>query len=119
MTSKEDINRFLKQFRDNKRVWKIVFRDDRGKNTKTLAELEIIPNQRIAIIDSLVVEDYSEGPLEEKIYQTAEMWVFGKLVKGREVYIKLSLLNNDGPVLCISFHIAEHPMSYPYKSNNK
>lgn len=117
MTPKADIQRFIKQFKDNKRVWNIVFRDDRGKNSTALAELEITPNTRIAIIDTIELEDYSEGPVEEILHGTCEMWVFGKFVKSKEVYIKLSLYSNNGPVLCISFHVAEHPMSYPYKSN--
>jgi hypothetical protein len=43
------------------------------------------------------------------------MWVFGKLVNRKEVYIKISLGNENSGVVCISFHIAEYPMAYPYK----
>jgi hypothetical protein len=43
------------------------------------------------------------------------MWVFGKQVKKKEVYIKVSMgIENTGAV-CISFHIAEHPIKYPFK----
>jgi hypothetical protein len=42
------------------------------------------------------------------------MWVFGKDVKGQEVYIKITL-GKGSSALCISFHIAEHPMNYPFK----
>jgi hypothetical protein len=43
------------------------------------------------------------------------MWVFGKQVKKNEVYIKVSMgIENNGAV-CISFHIAEHPMNYQLK----
>lgn len=116
MTSKEEIIRFLKQFQDKKRIWQIVFRDDRGKNSKALSELEIIPNQRIEIIDNLKHTDYTEGPLEEKLNKGAEMWVFGKMLKGKEIYIKISMgVAATAPVICISFHIAEKAMVYPYK----
>ena len=42
--------------------------------------------------------------------------VFGKDVKGREVYIKITLGYQNGQTICISFHIAEHPMNYPFKT---
>ncbi len=115
MAIKEEINYFLKQFREKKSVWSIVFRDDRGKNNSTLAILEITPNKRIEIIDSLKDVDYSEGPIEEKLNGGANMWVFGKQIKKQEVYIKISMGFEGLSVICISFHIAEHPMNYPYK----
>jgi hypothetical protein len=43
------------------------------------------------------------------------MWVFGKDIKGREVYIKIMLGSNNCQTICISFHIAEHPLSYKFK----
>lgn len=44
-----------------------------------------------------------------------EMWVFGKDVKGREVYIKIMISDHCGQTICISFHLAESPMKYPFK----
>ncbi len=43
------------------------------------------------------------------------MWVFGKDIKGREVYIKISLGLENCQTICISFHLAEHNMQYPFK----
>jgi hypothetical protein len=45
-----------------------------------------------------------------------EMWVFGKNVKGQEVYIKIMLGQPGRSTICISFHIAEHPLNYPFKN---
>ena len=115
MATKEEINRFLTQFYEKKRIWQIIFRDDRGKNFSTLSALEIIPKDREKIIDSITLTDYSEGPLEEKLYGGSEMWVFGKFLKGKEIYIKISLGFSSSAVICISFHLAERSMSYPYK----
>lgn len=39
MATKEEINRFLKQFQEKKSIWSILFRDDRGKNAETLTVL--------------------------------------------------------------------------------
>jgi len=40
-------------------------------------------------------------------------------VNGREVYIKITLGASDHSAVCISFHIAEHPMNYPFKKQKK
>jgi hypothetical protein len=44
------------------------------------------------------------------------MWVFGKEVRGKEIYIKMSMGNENNPAICISFHIAEFSINYPYKN---
>jgi hypothetical protein len=43
------------------------------------------------------------------------MWIFGKEVKQNEVYIKLSMGILNGKAVCLSFHVAEHPLIYPFK----
>lgn len=72
--------------------------------------------QRTKEIESLTVSDYSEGPLDEILDKGTDMWVFGINIKGKEVYIKLSKGIPDGPVICHSFHVAEHKMKYPFKN---
>lgn len=115
MVTKQDVKEFLNQFNTKVQIFGILFRDDRNKNTDTLKELEITPLQRELVIRNLEVIDYSEGPLIDKLNQDGEMWVFGKDVKGREVYIKITLGYENGQTICISFHIAEQPMNYPFK----
>lgn len=77
--------------------------------------LEISPLKRKEIICELKATDYSEGPLEEKMRGLLPMWVFGKKIKKKEVYIKISMGMPNSSSVCISFHIAEHPMKYPLK----
>ena len=96
------------------KVFGIIYRDDRGKNAQTLVDLEITPKYRDTVIINLEVEDYSEGPVIDTLNQCGEMWIFGKDVKEQEVYIKITL-DRGTSALCISFHIAEHPMNYPFK----
>ena len=115
MITKEEIQKFLAQFHEKLKVFGIIYRDDRGKNQKTLEELEIVPSYRRVIIESLVVEDYVQGPVVDELNKMGEMWVFGKDVKGREVYIKITLGYQNGQTICISFHVAEHPLVYPFK----
>jgi hypothetical protein len=115
MANQDEIKAFLQDFHIKMNIWGIVFRDDRGKNSQTLLDLEITRDQRNKVLKALVVEDYSEGPLPEKLYCGADMWVFGKIVKGEEIYIKITMGTAGAKTICISFHIAEHPMNYPQK----
>jgi hypothetical protein len=115
MASKQDVERYLKELKVKTEVFGILFLDDRGINQQTLHDLEISPAKRKEIIANLRTEDFSEGPLEEKMRGILPMWVFGKEVKQKEVYIKISMGLENKSAVCISFHVADHPMNYPYK----
>lgn len=115
MITKEEVQGFLNQFHSKMKVFGIIYRDDRGKNQKTLEELEIVPLYRKMVIENLVVEDYVQGPVVDELNKFGEMWVFGKDVKNREVYIKIMLGGHNCQTICISFHLAEYPLKYPFK----
>jgi hypothetical protein len=106
---------FLKDFKEKMNFWDVLFRDDRGKNAQALVDLELRPIERKNILEKLESKDYSEGPLCETLYGGADMWVFGKIIKKREVYIKITMGTMGSSVICISFHLAEHKMNYPLK----
>ncbi len=116
MVAKYEIKAFLQDFHIKMDIWGIIMRDDRGKNTQTLLDLEITKDYRNKVLKELEADDYSEGPLEEKIHNGADMWVFGKLVKGKEIYIKITIGVPGSKVICISFHTAEYKMNYPFKA---
>lgn len=115
MATSEDVQSFLHDFKAKLGIWGVIFRDDRGKNAQALLDLEVTPVFREKILKELQVTDYSEGPKTQNLYGGADMWVFGKNVKGQEVYIKITLGFAGAQVICISFHVAEHPMKYPLK----
>lgn len=116
MVTKDEVKAFLDQFNIKANVFGIIFRNDRDKNKDTLLLLDISPLQREMIVKNLQVQDYVEGPVIDELNKMGEMWVFGKDVKEREVYIKITLGYENGQTICISFHIAEHPLKYPFKS---
>ena len=116
MVSKQEVEKYLKELKVKMKIFGILFLDDRGKNQQTLHDLDISPVQRKEIISNLKIDDFSEGPLEEKMRGILPMWVFGKVVKKKEVYIKISMGIENSSAVCISFHLAEHPMNYPYKN---
>ena len=111
----EEVRKFLNTLSEKIKIFGIVFRDDRNKNTQCLLDLEIRAQQREDIIKELSADDYVQGPIVDKINNYGEMWVFGKDVKGKEVYIKISLCTENYPAICISFHIAEHKLIYQFK----
>jgi len=97
------------------KIFDVIFRDDRGKNNTTFLELELTTFSCIKVLENLKIDDYSEGPITDKINNYGELWVFGKQVKGKEVYIKISMGHPSSSTICISFHIAEYPITYPLK----
>ena len=109
------VKEFLNQFNIKAEVFGIRFRNDREKNREALLLLDITPMQRELIVKNLVPRDYVEGPVIDELNKQKEMWVFGKDVKDREVYIKITLGYDNGQTICISFHIAEHQLEYPFK----
>ena len=117
--TKENVEAFLNQFHQKLKVFSIIFRDDRGKNAQTLADLEITPKYRETVIKEIKAEDYSQGPIVDTLNSMGEMWVFGKDVKGQEVYIKISLGHSNSQTICISFHIAEYKIKYPLKGEKQ
>lgn len=118
-TNREQVQRFLDDFHQKAKVFGIVFRDLRDKNLNSLLKLEISSYRRNEIIAALQAEDYSEGPLPDTLYHLSEMWVFGKIEKKKEIYIKISVGATDRSTICISFHIAEKSMNYPFKKIKK
>ncbi len=115
MSTEKEVSIFLKDFKTKMGIWDVLFRDERGKNAKTLAVLELRPNERKVILENLTPKEYSQGPIEEILYGGSAMWVFGKTIKKQEVYIKITLGAMGASVICISFHLAEHKMHYPLK----
>jgi hypothetical protein len=115
MSTEKEVVAFLKDFKIKMGIWDVLFRDERGKNAQTLVTLELRPIERKAVLESLTPKDYSQGPLEEKLYGGSDMWVFGKIIKKQEVYIKITLGAMGCSVICISFHLVEHKMQYPLK----
>lgn len=116
MATKQEVALFIEDFNAKMKIWDVLFRDDRGKNIQTLADLDIRPAQRKKVLENLAVEDYSQGPMDDTLHHsTVAMWIFGKQVKKHEVYIKITMGLPGTSVICISFHISTHPLKYPYK----
>lgn len=115
MATRNEVEQFLDQFKVKLDIWGIFFLDNREKNKETISFLNFRNMDRLNVVKSIEVEDYSEGPIKDQLNGFGEMWVFGKDVAGQEIYIKITLGRPGSSTICISFHIAEHPIQYLYK----
>jgi len=88
----------------------------RQKNMESIVQLGISLNDVAYEIEGLSVTDYCAGPLKDREFE-GDVWEFGKVVAGREVYIKLKLGGDrrHQQVTVISFHFPEFTLSYPLK----
>ena len=122
--SADSIRSFLMEFKKIASQ-KGIYVVDRDKNTAALAELGLTESNRINEILSLSVADYCGGP-EKDQDRVGEVWIFGKQIDEREVYMKLKVATIKGSksaekkiAKCISFHAAEHPLRFPHRGNAK
>lgn len=114
------VREFLKEF-------KKIASQDRGldvvprrENINSLAELGLTKKNRTEEIMNLSVTDYCEGPLPDRD-RPGEIWIFGKRIGGKEVYIKLKIAKagKEKMAKCLSFHSAGYPLAFPFQSNKR
>lgn len=117
MSKREEVSQFLQDFITKSKIWDILFQSDRtnNKNILTLLELEITYAEAKKILPELKFEDYCQGPIPDTLYNISDMWVFGKTIRKKEVYIKIQLGRSNSQTICISFHFSEHKLVYPLK----
>lgn len=116
IVNREDVEQFLSEFHQKLKITDAIrYINERGKNTQTMFDLELTQSDQRKIIERLTVQDYSGCPEGISMHGGTKMWVFGKIVKTQEVYIKITIGDFNKPVVCISFHLADYPMTYPYQ----
>ncbi len=111
--NEREVEAFLREFRPKFSIWGIIFLN-RQKNEEALRALGITPVAREEIIKKIEKIDYSHSVIDETSF--GDMWVFGKDYDGTELYIKISLGVPGSHTICISFHEAERPLNYPFKT---
>ncbi len=82
----------------------------------TLLDLEYDSHDVVERLKELTIADYSETLVDLDDENPPLLFVFGKDINGRQVYIKLKIKGDTAKrVLCLSFHYAKHEMKFPYK----
>ena len=112
---KSEAESFLNEFKLKMDTFDIIF-SHREKNLQTLLDLEISAGDRKEYLKKLKPDDYISGPNDDSNdTKRLPYWEFGMSIKGKDVYIKISLNKKNKSVICISFHIAEFPLKYKFK----
>ena len=107
---------FLKEFKSIVTEGRGLDVINRETNRDALIELNITKQIRKKEILSLSKEDYCSGPKPDKD-MLGDIWEFGKIINGEEVYIKLKIAEpgNERIAKCISFHKAKFQLIFPLK----
>jgi len=112
---REKVAKFLKKFKKIATTGRGLDLIPRAENIACLAELRITKKNQKEEIMNLTVDDYCEGPEPDKD-RPGEVWLFGKRISGKEVYIKLKIaqVGKETIAKCLSFHPAKHPLCFPF-----
>lgn len=116
----QQVRQFLTDFRSvasSPKKLRIIERKD-GKNQATRSALELTKPLIHEELMGLEPENYNRCDEDRDRPGSAKLWIFGKRIKGKEIYIKIKISSPDQAV-CISFHEAESPMRYPLKTARK
>lgn len=113
MASRLEVETFLSTFKTKMEVFDVIFLN-RDKNLQALIDLEITRISRKEILKELKVEDYYRGPIKD-VDHGPDLWEFGRALSRKEIYIKITIGMSSKPVICISFHLAERAIIYPFK----
>lgn len=88
---------------------------DRYSTPYTLLDLEYDASDVAERLKELTVKEYSETLVDKDDLNPPLLFVFGKDIDGKLVYIKLKVKGVPAKqVLCVSFHYAEKEMCFPY-----
>ena len=113
-TTKEDVENFLTEFVVKIASFDIIIKRERQENLQTMLDLELTNVTVREHLKKLTFKDFYKGPTKD--YASGpDLWEFGKTIKNKEIYIKVTLGNFNKPVICISFHYPVRTIKYPFK----
>ena len=116
---KDAVRQFLRAF-------KVLLREKefyvvgREENRQALIELGITHKVRANELKSLTVLHYVSGPSPD-LTHAGLVWIFGKTIRRREVYIKLKIRETEfgDKAICLSFHKSQEPLRYPLRPTDE
>ena len=82
----------------------------------TMMDLDYDSSDIVERLKELTISEYSETLIDKEDDKPPLLFVFGKDVNSKLIYIKLKIKGETKKkVLCLSFHYAKHNMEFPYK----
>jgi hypothetical protein len=81
----------------------------------TLLDLDYDTYDVVDRLKELTVKEYSETLIDKDDINPPLLFVFGKDINNKQVYVKLKIKGNPSKyVVCVSFHYAKEKMVFPY-----
>ena len=113
--SRQQVEIFLKEI--GKRIADKQY-DFTYKDMKELTRLGISITEAVQIVKELSIENYYRGPTCDHRYADQEIYEFGKIIDGIEIYIKLTVRRKND-LFIMSFHEAKKPINYRFKKKGR
>ncbi len=89
--------------------------DEEHSTPYTLLDLDYDTWDVVERLKELTVAEYSETKIDKDGLNPPLLFVFGKDINRKLVYVKLKIKGDRRRrVLCVSFHYAKDPMKFPY-----
>lgn len=105
-----DINRDLTLISKKKQAG-----DQQYSTPYTLLDLDYDAEDVVERLKELTVAEYSETKIDKDDLNPPLLFVFGKDINGKLVYVKLKIKGDlQRHILCVSFHYAKKKMTFPY-----
>lgn len=98
----------------------LISKKKQGKDQKystpyTLLDLDYDTEDIVARLKELTIAEYSETKIDRDDLNPPLLFVFGKYINSKLVYVKLKIKGDQQRhVLCVSFHYAKEKMIFPY-----
>ena len=81
-----------------------------------MMDLDYDSSDIVERLKELTILEYSETLIDKEDDKPPLLFVFGKDINSKLIYIKLKIKGETKKkVLCLSFHYAKHNMEFPYK----
>mgnify|MGYP000867660008 FL=1 len=91
--------------------------DEEHSTPYTLLDLDYDSEDVVNRLKELTVAEYSETKIDKDDLNPPLLFVFGKEINRRLVYVKLKIKKKENlrkHILCVSFHYAKEKMKFPY-----
>lgn len=89
--------------------------DEKYSTPYTLLDLDYDISDVVERLKELTIREYSETLVDKDDLNPPVLFVFGKYINNRQIYVKLKIKGNPlKHILCVSFHYAKKKMSFPF-----
>lgn len=89
--------------------------DERYSTPYTLLVLNYDTSDVVDRLKELSIQEYSETLVDKDDLNPPLLFVFGKNIDDKQIYVKLKMKGNPSDhILCVSFHYAKEKMLFPY-----